>query len=94
MFHLRYVDPLVTPGEWRYSDGMTIGYFSSEAKARAAIAHAKELPGFVEDVEGFFIDVITLGATGFCHGFQPSADEAVIDTWLNEAGSEAPARTE
>lgn len=94
VFHLRYVDPLVTPGDWRYSDGMTIGYFSSEAKARAAIAHAKELPGFVEDVEGFFVDVFTFGATGFPRGFRSSADEAVIDTWLSEADSEPPARTE
>jgi hypothetical protein len=94
VFRLRYVDPFATPGDWRYSDGMTIGYFSSEAKAREAMEHAKELPGFVEEVEGFFIDVIALGVTGFGHGFQSSADEAVIDAWLNENDSEPPVRTE
>ena len=94
VFHLRYVDPLVTPRDWRYSDGMTIGYFSSEAKARAAIEHAKELPGFVEDADGFSIDVLTIGVTGFRHGFTSSADDAVIDAWLNENDSEPPVVTE
>lgn len=84
VFHLRYVDPVVTPGEWAYSGGMTIGYFSSEEKAREALEQVKDLPGFVEDVDGFFIEVFTIGVTRFPRGFDPSADIAVLDAWLSE----------
>ncbi|MFB9748735.1 hypothetical protein [Leifsonia shinshuensis] len=83
VFHLRYVDSRTTPGNWEYSDGMTIGYFSSEEKAQQALEQAKKLPGFSEDA-GFFIDVFRVGATGFPQGFQPSVDDAVIDSWLSE----------
>lgn len=84
IYHLRFTDARTTPGDWEFSDGMTIGYFSTEAKALEALDAVRTLPGFREDINGFTITPYLVGATRFDHGFDPRDDEAVVDKWLNE----------
>ncbi|WP_157498467.1 hypothetical protein [Leifsonia sp. Leaf336] len=84
VYQLRFTDARTTPGDWEFSDGMTIGYFSTEARAREALRVAGNLPGFRDDIDGFSIIRRRIGAIEFDRGFDPRDDLAVIDNWLSE----------
>lgn len=49
---------------------LSIGYFSTESEALDAMQSLRDKPGFRDYPEGFTIDPITLGFTGFRDGFE------------------------
>jgi hypothetical protein len=55
--------------EHREDTELRIGAYATVAEAEAVIARLREKPGFVDYPEGFQIQELTLGRTGWTEGF-------------------------